>query len=112
LGQANLSPSQLAIIESHTQLIEQRAKEPLELDPLTRSDQEYEIESCLEDQGVEEAWELAPMLVNIGYTCAKLSELAGNFSSDEFPTVAALLCNMYTARNLLAEIGYAGHAAQ
>jgi signal transduction histidine kinase len=31
--------------------------------------------------------------------------LAENFSSEEFPTVATLLSNRYTTRNLLAEIG-------
>jgi signal transduction histidine kinase len=105
LGQLNLSALQLEALEPHTQLIEQRAKEPIDLDPLTRSDQEYEIETWLEDQGVEDAWELAPTLVNIGYNYSALSELAENFTSEEFPIVAVLLCNMYTTRNLLEEIG-------
>jgi signal transduction histidine kinase len=105
LGQSNLSASKLEVLEPHTQMIQQRAKEPLDLDPLTRSDQEYEIETWLTDHGVEDAWELAPMLVNIGYDCSKLSHLAENFSREEFPTVAALLSNRYTTYNLLAEIG-------
>ena len=105
LGQSNLSASKLEVLEPHTQMIQQRAKEPLDLDPLTRSDQEYEIETWLTDQGVEDAWELAPMLVNIGYDCSKLTHLAENFSSEEFPTVTALLSNRYSTHNLLAEIG-------
>jgi signal transduction histidine kinase len=105
LGQSNLSAAKLEFLESHIQLIQQRAKEPLDLDPLTRSDQEYEIEIWLKEQGIKDAWELAPMLVNIGYDCSKLSHLAENFSSEEFPTIATLLSNMYTTRNLLAEIG-------
>ena len=105
LGQSNLSASKLEVLEPHIQVIQQRAKEPLDLDPLTRSDQEYEIETWLTDQGVEDAWELAPMLVNMGYDCSKLSDLAENFSSEEFPTVVALLSNKYITRYLLAEIG-------
>jgi signal transduction histidine kinase len=105
LGQSNLSASKLETLESYTQLIAQRAKEPLDLDPLTRSDQEYEIESWLEDQGVEDTWELVPMLVNIGFHCPELSELAKDFTSEEFPVVVVLFCNMYITRNLLAEIG-------
>jgi signal transduction histidine kinase len=54
LGQSDLSASKLEVLEQHTQMIQQRAKEPLELDPLTRSDQEYAIETWLTDQGVEE----------------------------------------------------------
>jgi signal transduction histidine kinase len=105
LGQSNLSASKLEILESCTRIIQQRAKDPLDLDPLTRSDQEYAIETWLTDQGIEDAWELAPILVNIGHDCSKLSYLAENFSGEEFPTVAALLSNRYTTRNLLAEIG-------
>ena len=105
LGQSNLSASKLEVLELYTRMIQERAKEPLDLDPLTRSDQEYEIETWLTDQGVEDAWELAPMLVNIGFDCSKLSHLAENFSSEEFPLVATLLSNRYTTYNLLAEIG-------
>jgi C4-dicarboxylate-specific signal transduction histidine kinase len=39
-GQANLSASKLAVLAQHTQMIQQRAKELLDLDPLARSDQE------------------------------------------------------------------------
>jgi len=105
LGQSNLSASKLDVLEMYTWMIQERAKEPLDLDPLTRSDQEYAVESWLIDQGVEEAWELAPMLVNIGFDCAKLSHLAANFSREEFSFVATLLSNRYSTYNLLAEIG-------
>jgi signal transduction histidine kinase len=104
LGQSNLSASQFDLLESHIQMIQERAKEPLDLDPLTRSDQEYVIENWLENQGVEEAWEIAPTLVDIGYDCSKLSQLAENFGSEEFPAVVALLSNNYITRYLLAEI--------
>jgi signal transduction histidine kinase len=105
LGQSNLSASKREVLEAHTRMIQQQAKEPLDLDPLTRSDQEYEIDTWLTGQGVEDAWELAPMLVNIGYDCSQLSHLAENFSSEEFPTVVALLSTTYTTHNLLAELG-------
>lgn len=105
LGKSNPSVSQLGVLESHTKVIQLRAKEPLDLDPLTRSDQEYEIEAWLLDLGVEDAWELAPLLVNIGYDCAQLSHLAKNFSKEEFPRIVALLSNRYSTHNLLAEIG-------
>ncbi|GIK39579.1 MAG: hypothetical protein BroJett011_34120 [Chloroflexota bacterium] len=105
LGQSNLSASKLEVLEMYTWMIQERAKEPLDLDPLSRSDQEYEVETWLTDQGVEDAWELAPMLVNIGFDCSKLSHLAANFSPEEFPLVAALLSNRYSTYNLLAEIG-------
>jgi signal transduction histidine kinase len=107
LGQLNLSTAQLKVIEPHAQLIHERVKQPIFLDPLTRSDQEYVIESWLEDRGVEDAWEFAAALVNIGYTSPELSSLADTFTSEKFAGVIALLSRMYSSRNLLEEIGQA-----
>ena len=104
LGQLNLSTIQLETLTTHTQLIYQRVKQPIDLDSLARSDQEYEIETWLEDQGIEDAWELAPTLVNIGYSRPELVDMAESFPHEEFTTVAALLCNMYTTHSLLEEI--------
>jgi signal transduction histidine kinase len=104
LGQSNLSATKLAVLEPHDQMIQQQAKEPLALDPLSRSDLEYEIESWLTEEGVEDAWEVAPVLASMGYDSSKLSALAQQFDSEEFATVVALLGHRYTTRNLLAEI--------
>ncbi len=105
LGQLNLSTVQLKTLESYIQRIYEQAKQPIFLDPLTRSDREYEIESWLEEKEVEEAWEFAPALVNIGYGPPELSKLADNFTSEQFATVVALLSRTYATRNLLEEIG-------
>ena len=101
----NLSTSQLKALEPHTQLIYQQAKEPIYLDPLTGSDQKYEIEKWLEDKGVKDAWEFAPSLVSMGFNNQKLSGLAEIFTGEKFPIIVALLSNMYTSHNLLEEIG-------
>ena len=105
LGQLNLSTLQLKALESHTQMIYRRAKQPIYLDPLTSTDLEHETEKWLKDKGVKDAWEFAPNLVNIGYNIQELSELAENFTGEKFPIIVALLSNMYASRNLLQEIG-------
>jgi signal transduction histidine kinase len=105
LGQLDLSPSHLKALEPHTQLVYQRVKEPILIDALTRSDQEYEIETWLEENGVEDAWEFAPTLVSIGYTPQELTDLAKNFSGEKFQATVSLLSNLYTTRNLMEEIG-------
>lgn len=105
LGQLDLSTSHLKALELHTQLVYQRVKEPILIDPLTRSDQEYEIETWLEENGVEDAWEFAPTLVSIGYTPQELTDLAKNFSGEKFQATVFLLSNLYTTRNLMEEIG-------
>jgi signal transduction histidine kinase len=105
VGQLNLSTTQLQALATQNQLVQQRAKQPLELDPLIRSDQEYEIETWLEAQRIENAWELAPLLVNIGYTCDNLTDLSQDFTNRELPEVTAMLSHSFATRNLLEEIG-------
>ena len=104
VGELNLSTPQLKALESHTQRIYERARQPIFLDPLTRSDREYEIESWLEEKGMEEVWEFAPVLVNIGYSFPELSNLADVFTDGKFVGVVALLSHIYETRNLLEEI--------
>ncbi|WP_420628048.1 ATP-binding protein [Candidatus Leptofilum sp.] len=105
VGELNLSTPQLKALESHTQRIYERVRQPIFLDPLTRSDREYEIESWLEGKGMEDAWEFTPALVNIGYTSPNLSNLADVFTDGKIAGVVALLSHVYETRNLLAEIG-------
>ena len=105
LGQLDFSTSQLRALEAHTQLVYQRVKEPILIDPLTRSDQAHEIETWLEENGVEDAWELAPTLVSIGYTTQELTDLAKNFSGEKLQAIVSSLSNLYTTRSLMEEIG-------
>ncbi len=105
VGELNLSTPQLKALESHTQHIYERARHPIFLDPLTRSDREYEIEGWLEEKGMEDAWDFAPALVNIGYSSPELSNLADVFTDEKFAGVVALLRHIYETRNLLEEIG-------
>ncbi|MEM7333696.1 MAG: ATP-binding protein [Chloroflexota bacterium] len=105
LGRLNLSTAQLDALESHIQHIYVRARQPIFLEPLSRSDSEYKIESWLEKRGVEEAWEFSSALVSIGYTSQELSTLADVFPDKEFAKIIALLNHIYETRNLLEEIG-------
>ncbi len=105
LGQLNLSKSQLKALEPHTQLISQKAKQSIYLDPLTKTDREDEIEKLLIEKGVTDAWEFAPSLVNIGYNIQELSELSEKFAGEKFSIIIALISNIYASRNLLEEIG-------
>jgi signal transduction histidine kinase len=105
VGQLNLSGGQLKHLEDNAALIRRRTEHPVYINPLTRSDREYELEAWLKEKGVDNAWELAPVLVELGYTGNELTELIGIFSGDTFPKIVALLCNLYTTRTLLDEIG-------
>ena len=105
LGKLNLSQEQLGVLETYDELIHKKSKEPSDLDPLSRSDREHEIESWLEERKIADAWELAAMLVNVGLNMDELSDLAKNFSADQFPAAVNSLSHIYFSHNLLEEIG-------
>jgi signal transduction histidine kinase len=80
------------------------AKQPADLDAVTRSDRELEIENWLTARGVEKGWGLAPSLVNLGYDQNGLSALAEDFTPLQFSAVINWLCHLHTIHSLLSEI--------
>ena len=48
---------------------------------------EFELETWLDEQGIEDAWELAPLLVNLKYDTGQLERLADIYSTDELAEV-------------------------
>ena len=105
LGELNLDDSQLESLLTLDSLAQQRAKEPADMDSLKRSDREYEVETWLEEQGIENAWEVAPTLVNLGYDCDALKTLVVSFTHSQFCAVICWLSDTHTIYSLLEEIG-------
>jgi len=105
LGELNLDESQLESLLVLDTLARERAKEPAELDSLQRSDREYEVEAWLQKRGIENAWEAAPTLVNLGYDCDALNTLVESFDHDQFCAVIEWLSDTHTIYSLLEEIG-------
>jgi len=90
------------------ELVEQvknQAKHPVELDSMIRSEREYEIESWLENQGINDAWEFAPTLVDLEFDTAKVANLGKLFSSEQLSFVILWLGRVFTVYTLLTEIG-------
>lgn len=75
------------------------------LDPLTRSDLESELQDWLEERGVAEGWELAPVLVAFGWDRQALEPLAGTFGP-ALQAVVAWLAAGCTVYSLLQEVGH------
>jgi signal transduction histidine kinase len=73
LGALTLSPEQIVALEA---LRQAAGAAPAELDPLARSDREDELAFFLEDQGVADAWEMAPSLVAAGLDQASVAATA------------------------------------
>lgn len=91
-------------VKALDRLAAQKAKQSLDLDSLTRSDRESGIEIFLKNKGIENYWELASPMVNIGYDEESLQSLADGFTDEQFPVVINWLGYLYTIHSLLSEI--------
>ncbi len=87
-----------------------RALAPVVSDPLSLSDQETELEEWLEDQGVEQAWELAPVLVSFGWDRDELERVTEHFSADQQSVVLRWLAAGASVYGLLGEVGTSAEA--
>jgi signal transduction histidine kinase len=105
LGELNLEELQLESLLTLDNLARQRARYPADMEPLTRSDREIELEAWLNKQDVENAWEVAPTLVNLGYDGDALNTLVTSFNPSQFYAVIEWLSDTYTIYSLLEEIG-------
>jgi len=104
LDAANLSTNQAAVLQGLFLVIRTCKDRISALDAITRSDRESELEQWLEDNGVEDAWELAPALVTMGYSADELAELGTNFTAKQVPAVLTWLVTGFTIFNILDEI--------
>ena len=80
------------------------AAQPVDLDSLGRSDREEEIEIWLDDHNIENSWEIAPILVSLGYQTVDIAELEGIFPGRHLVVVLNWMCTLYTIFSLLEEI--------
>ena len=104
LAALSLTAEQMDTLMELDSLARERAAQPVNLDSLSRSDREGELEDWLASQGVENAWELSPMLVNLGYEPDQLQMLKERFSAAQLPQVIVWLGATYSIYNLLEEI--------
>ncbi len=103
LGQ-QLSENQFdRLLALRAQAVE-KLRAPDELDPLTQSDREDEIGTWLDDQEVENSWDIAPTLVTAGITPDQLVRLLDQIGGDALPTAMAWLSASLGAASLLREI--------
>jgi signal transduction histidine kinase len=104
LGKLSLSDEQLEKIKSLNELFYEKSKQPNELDPLTRSNLENEMEEWLEEKGINNCWELASTIVNTGFTKEELADLTQIFTNEQFPVVVSSLGNNFITNSLTEEI--------
>ncbi len=104
LEKLGLSQDQMEILYSERDKGANHASDPTELDALARSDREAVLEDWLEERGVEQAWEIAPTLVDRGFEESDLTLLGDHFEQVQLPNVLSYLSGDFTVQHLLAEI--------
>lgn len=104
LDMYGLSSGQEAQLTALLQRAAQQAAEPVNMDSLTRSDLQDEIETWLEDQQVTDGWEYAPELVAMGYDETALRRLGATFGRAQLHAVVAWISATYALFALAQEI--------
>jgi len=105
LGELDLAEAQLASLLALDQRARERARQPADMDSLARSDREAELESWLDGHGIENPWEVAPALVDLGFDQGELDGLVAELSPAQFGAVIAWLNCTFIIYGLLEEIG-------
>ena len=103
LSVQNLNREQLDLIAGLSERIASPLPAVREDDPLERSDREAELQTWLEEIGVEEAWDLAPNLLSRGWGLDDLGELAQHFLPSQVPVVIRWLSIGSTVNGLLGD---------
>jgi signal transduction histidine kinase len=106
LGAQRLTEPQIATLLTLDQRARQRAHQVTSIDPLSRSDREAELETWLATLAFENAWDVAPVLVNLGYARDDLVSLQAEFTAGQFPAVVAWLSDTALIYSLMEEIGH------
>lgn len=83
--------------------LQERAATVAPLSPLEQSDREMAMEDWLNEQGVNNTWEIAPSYVTAGVTIDDLRPLVAMLPTAQ-PAILIWLCEWLTASGLLDEI--------
>ncbi len=101
---------QAEVVTALHEKIMNRTPPSIVADPLALSDQEIELEEWLEDEGVESAWELAPVLVSFGWDRDELEQATEPFSTDQRAVVLRWLAAGSSVYGLLGEVATGANA--
>lgn len=91
-------------LEQLEQQLSQIALTPITMDALERSDREYEVETILDNWGMDNAWAMAPTLVKLNYRAAMLEKLWEEFGAEHVSLLILWMCEVYEVHSLLIEI--------
>jgi len=110
LGSLTIEPHQIEALGALQTEVTEHTTTATPHDPLALSEQEDEMQEWLEDHGVDQSWELAPVLVASGWARGALEKLAEQFSPTQLPIVVRWLGAGSSVYGLLEEVGQSAEA--
>ena len=102
-----LTPASRDLLREFDERARSLAGQPADLGTLDRGDREADVEDWLDDQEVEETWDLAPALVSQNLGPRDLDRLAAALGNERLPTALALVTSAFRVQMLAHEIGQA-----
>jgi PAS domain S-box-containing protein len=102
--QSGLGPEQVRAIGDLLGQTMQSDHDADDLDALSRSDVESDMEDWLEDHGVEEPWELAASLVELGVATGDLEQLSASFDERQIGAVTRMIGMSQSASGMLGQV--------
>jgi signal transduction histidine kinase len=100
----NLTEEQKKLLAELDESARLKAEHPEDLDTITRSDLEADLEDWLETQGIPEAWELTPRLITLGCSIPDLQRVAAAYTQEQFNTVIQWMSCTCEVYRLMGEI--------
>jgi signal transduction histidine kinase len=101
---AGPSPAEKTALDGLLDEVSKSARGPGDLDPLSRSDREAELEATLEDLGHPSPWDAAPALVAAGFDSARVRDVARDFDASRLADALELVARAHASSALLGEI--------
>ncbi|MFI7125592.1 ATP-binding protein [Nonomuraea sp. NPDC050153] len=104
LAEEGIPPEKLrTLIEWQESCTANLGKRP-ELSPLEISDAEDELSDAMEELGIEDPWDLAPALVNAGFTPEALEKIRGKVGEERVPSAVQWLAKAIEISQMLNEV--------
>jgi signal transduction histidine kinase len=97
------------LVDYQAELLSRAAADKPVLTPIERGDREDEIASWLDEQNVENSWDIAPTFVEAGLSLPEVIEMGEKLPSESLPAVFAWFNQVLTAGTLLDTVDQSSH---
>jgi signal transduction histidine kinase len=104
LDHMNFDDTQAEALGRLRENMQERAASKPSLDTLEQADRESDMQDRLEELGVEEAWDIAPVLVSFGWEASELESALEPFTPKQVPAIVPWLAAGASAYGLLNEV--------